>query len=116
MVGRPAASAAATISAPSSASMASGFSHATILPAASAARAISRCELFGVQMSTRSTSGRSTTRRQSVSVSCHPQRSAKAASAPGVRADATFSTGSNGRSKKRPTCRYALEWARPMKP
>ena len=105
MVGRPAASAAATISAPSSASMASGFSHATILPAASAARAILRCELFGVQMSTKSTSDRSTTRRQSVSVPCHPQRAAKAASAAGVRADATFSTGSNGRSKKRPTCR-----------
>lgn len=105
MVGRRAASAAATIFAPCSASIASGFSHATILPAASAASAISRCELFGVQTSTRSTSGRSTTRRQSVSVSCHPQRAAKASSAAGVRADATFSTGSNGRSKKRPTCR-----------
>ena len=47
--------------------MASGFSHRIILPALAAARAISACVLFGVQMSIRSMSLRSTSLRQSVS-------------------------------------------------
>ena len=64
-----------------------------ILPAAAAAEAISRCMLLGAQMSTTSMSGRSTTRRQSVSVSCQPQLAANASSWSAWRALATFITG-----------------------
>ena len=52
--------AAAAISADSSTEFASGFSHSTCLPAASAAIAISKCVSPGVQMSMTSISGSST--------------------------------------------------------
>ena len=105
MFGLPAAATAATSCRPCAASIANGFSQAIILPAAAAAWAISRCTLLGAQMSTRSMSGRCTTRRQSVSVSCHPQLAANASSWSGWRALAAFITGSYSRSKKLPTLR-----------
>ena len=67
MFGTPARSTAATIASPSAASMASGFSHSTHLPASAAAIAISLCRLFGTQMSIASMSSRAIRRRQSVS-------------------------------------------------
>ena len=56
MFGTPAASTARTISSPSAAFMASGFSQIIILPALAAAIAISLCAKFGTQMSIRSIS------------------------------------------------------------
>ena len=78
MLATPAFSTAATISAPSAAFMASGFSHRIILPAAAAAIAISLCMLFGVQMSTTSMSLRASNFFQSVSVDSYPHWSANA--------------------------------------
>ena len=59
-----------------------GFSHKTILPACAAAIAISACELFGVQMSIASISGRAINVRQSVSMDsyCHCSANARVCS------------------------------------
>ena len=115
-VPRPsAASAAAVISSASATELASGFSQSTCLPAASAARAMSRWVLPGVQMSTRSTSSRSTTARQSVADSAQPNCSAACAARPASRPTTTCITGRSGRSKKRWALRHACEWAAPMK-
>ena len=54
------------------ASVPSGFSHATILPAFAAAMAISACVSLGLAMSIRSMSSRSTSLRQSVSYELKP--------------------------------------------
>jgi hypothetical protein len=51
---------------------ASGFSQSTCLPAASAASVISRCRLLATATLTASTSGDSTTARQSVSARAKP--------------------------------------------
>ena len=67
-----------TIASASATVLANGFSHSTCLPAASAARAISAWVSPGVQMSMRSMSSRATS-RQSVSLSCQPNRSAAVA-------------------------------------
>ncbi len=75
------------------------------MPAAAAASAISLCVLFGLPMSIASTSFRSTTRRQSVSVSSQPQFSANFLSFSALRAQATFITGRCFRSKNWLTCR-----------
>ena len=72
MFGTLAASTALTISRPSSAFMASGFSQRIALPALAAAIAISLWLLLGVQISTTSMSLRSMTFRQSVSTDSNP--------------------------------------------
>ena len=75
-----AASAAAAIASASATVLASGFSHSTCLPAASAAIAISAWVSPGVQMSTRSTSAALDQRRASRSrVSAQPSRPAASA-------------------------------------
>ena len=92
-----------------------GFSQATCLPAARAARTISRCLLFGVVTSTRSTSGSATAAAQSVVWRAQPQRSANAASSAAWRATTVCMTGVTGSSSKnRGADNQALEWARPM--
>src|SRR5579862_8998140 len=95
---------------------ASGFSQRTILPAEAAAMAISACKLFGVAMSTTSTSLRSKTARQSVAVSSQFHRRAISSSRVLSLPHTIFIFKSYGVSKNRLTCRNALEWARPMKP
>jgi len=64
----PAFSTAAHISSPSATVIDSGFSQRIIFLLAAHASAISLCRLFGTQISTASTSLRSTSLRQSVSV------------------------------------------------
>ena len=67
MLATPAPSTADTIACASAAVRPSGFSQVTIFPARAAAMAISAWVSFGLAMSTRSMSLRSTTARQSVS-------------------------------------------------
>jgi hypothetical protein len=74
-------SAAAAIARASSTVLASGFSQSTCLPASRAAIEISAWLDPGVQTSTRSTSSRSTSRFQSVSMAGQPSRAAAAATA-----------------------------------
>jgi hypothetical protein len=119
MANTPAAAAFAAAPAIASASatvLASGFSHSTCLPASSAATAISACDEPGVTMSTRSTSSRSTTARQSVAGSAQPNRSADAAVVPASRPATTAISIGRGRSKNRGAFRHACECAAPMKP
>jgi len=92
--GTRADSTAATIFSASAALRPSGFSHITILPARAAATAISTCVSFGLAMSTRSMSLRSTSARQSVSTDSYPQFDAKAFTRSALRAHTAFSTGS----------------------
>ena len=112
--GRRPRSAAAAICSASATVLASGFSHSTCLPASSAAIAISACRSPGVQMSTRSTSSRSITRRQSVSTEAKPNRSAAAETASGLRPEITVSSGVSGRSKNRWALRQAWACTAPM--
>ncbi|HEY8470030.1 MAG TPA: hypothetical protein VIL18_10330 [Longimicrobiales bacterium] len=97
-----------------STSLASGFSHSTCLPARAAAIAISACESPGVQMSTRSMSGRATTSRQSVAASSQPYVRAAASTFSRVRPAMTLSRGASRGAKNGVTCRHALLWALPM--
>ena len=94
--------------------LASGFSHRTCLPASRAAIEISAWLDPGVQTSTRSTSSRSTSRFQSVSVAGQPSRAAAAATASRSRPQMAAIRGRYGSSKKLATLRQAWEWARPM--
>lgn len=113
---RVAASAAAEAIASASATvLASGFSHSTCLPAASAASAISACVSPGVQMSTRSTSPDSIKRFHSVSTDAQPSFAAAASVAGLSRPQSTAIRGARGTSKARCTVRHACEWAAPMK-
>ena len=113
---RAAASAAtAAISLASATLLASGFSHSTCFPAFNAAMAISACVSPGVQMSTRSTSSRSTSARQSVSVLAQPKRRAASVTRPRSLPASAVSSGTRGRSKKRGAVRQACEWAAPIK-
>ncbi len=106
---RSSASASATV-------LASGFSHSTCLPAASAASAISAWLSPGVQMSTRSMSARSTSVRQSVSALAQPCRSAASRHGVGVRARrARPAPGSAAGRRTGPAVRQACECAAPMK-
>src|SRR5690625_3780277 len=102
------ASASATV-------LAIGFSTSTCLPASRAATAISACVSPGVQMSTTSTSSRSSTRRQSVSTDSQPSCSAAAEARSALRPTSAAMCGLRGRSKNRCALRDAWEWARPMK-
>ena len=110
-----AASAAAVICSASSTEFARGFSHSTCLPASSAAIAISACRFPGTQMSMRSMSSRSMSRRQSVSLESQPSFVAAAATRSGSRPASAVMRGASGRSKKRGAVRHACEWAAPMK-
>jgi heterodisulfide reductase subunit C len=86
------------------------------LPRFAHATAISRCESFGVQMSTASTSSRAMSAFQSVSRcgTCHA--SAKAARFVAFRPHTACSTGRRTSRKKWPAWWIAFAWARPMKP
>ena len=110
-----ASSAAAVISSASATVLASGFSHSTCLPACRAAVAISTCMSPGVQMSIRSMSGRSTSRRQSVSAELQPYCWAAARTATPLRPATAVSSGLSGRSKNLGAVLQACEWAAPMK-
>ena len=107
-------SAAAAMARASSTVLASGFSQRTCLPASRAAIEISAWLDPGVQTSTRSTSSRSTSRFQSVSVAAQPSRPAAAATCSWSRPQMAARRGVEGSSKKRPTLRQACECARPM--
>ena len=72
----PPSSAASAMASASATVLASGFSTSTCLPASSAAIAISAWLEPGVQMSMRSTSSRSSSARQSVSIPAQPSWSA----------------------------------------
>ena len=95
--------------------LASGFSHSTCLPAASAAIAMSAWLEPGVQMSTSRTSSRATSAFQSVSTDSQPSLRAAASAASRLRPHRTVIRTSSGRSKTRPAVRQAWEWAAPMK-
>ena len=101
------ASASATV-------LASGFSHSTCLPAASAAIAISAWVSPGVAMSTRSMSSRSIRSCHRVEEEAQPRRVAAAATPSASRPVMRRMSTSRGRSKNFPTERNAWEWARPM--
>ncbi len=94
--------------------LASGFSHSTCLPASNAAIAIWAWVSPGVQMSTRSTSSRVITSRQSVALEAQPSLAAAAAARSASRPTTTAISGDRGRSKKRGAVRQACEWAAPM--
>jgi hypothetical protein len=94
--------------------LASGFSHSTCLPAASAARAICSWLSPGVQMSMRSMSSRATSSRQSVTDSSQPSRPAAAATAAGSRPATATIRALRGRSNTRFTVLHAWECAVPM--
>ncbi len=111
----PALFTAASIFSASFSVLASGFSQKTTLPALAASIAISAWLSPGVAMSTMSMSLRVTTSRQSVAASSQPSCSAAAVTPAGVRPQSTFMRGRCLGVKKRPTWRYALLCARPMK-
>src|SRR6478609_4161146 len=116
MLTTPAFWAAAFMRSASATVLASGFSHRIALPASAAATAIGGCASPGVQMSTTSMSLRPSTSCQLVACSSKPRRAAASFTFASVRPTTTFSTGSNGASRKnRPTWRQAFECARPMK-
>jgi hypothetical protein len=107
-------SAAATIARASSTEFASGFSHSTCLPAASAAMAISAWLSPGVQMSTTSMSSRRTSSRQSVEYPSQPSRVAAALTFGSFRPQIAAIRARSGRSNTRFTVRHACECAAPM--
>jgi hypothetical protein len=72
MLGRPEASAAATMARASSSEAPSGFSQNTGLPAAKAASAMARWVVWGEAITTASTSGSATTPRQSSAARAKP--------------------------------------------
>src|SRR5262245_49409694 len=94
---------------------ASGFSQSTCLPARRASIAISACVSPGVATSTRSTSERCTTWRQSVAASIQPNRSAISRACSASRPQTTVIAGACFSGKCDATVRYAWLWARPMK-
>ena len=108
-------SAAATMARASATVLASGFSHSTCLPASSAAIAISAWVSPGVQMSTRSTSSRATSARQSVSTCCQSKRRATSEAASTFRPPIATRSGVSAGSKKLRALRQPCEWAVPMK-
>jgi hypothetical protein len=110
-----AASAAATIARACATLLASGFSHSTCLPAASAAIAIAAWLDPGVHTSTSWTSSRATSFSQSVSVDRQPSFAAAAATRSGSRPQTAARSTSSGSSKNRLADRQAWEWAAPMK-
>jgi hypothetical protein len=99
----------------SSTVLASGFSHRTCLPAASAAVAISAWLSPGVQTSMMSMSSRATRARQSVACSAQPRRPAAASTFASSRPQIATIRARTGRSKTRFTVRQACECAVPMK-
>ena len=111
-----ASSAAAAIDSASATEFANGFSHSTCLPACRAAMAISACVSPGVQMSTRSMSGRSIRRLQPVSAESQPSSSAAFRTASVSRPAMAVICGARGSRKKCGAVRQACEWAAPMKP
>ena len=109
-----ASSAAAAMARASATVFASGFSQSTCLPARRAAMAISAWVSPGVQMSTRSTSGRATSARQSVSTCCQSNRRAISPAAAPSRPPMATRSGTRGGSKKDRALRQPCEWATPM--
>src|SRR3954454_15217050 len=107
-------SAAAAIVCASATVLASGFSHSTCLPAASAAMAISACVSPGVHTSTSCTSSDATTSRQSVDTLAQPYFAAAAFVLARSRPPSTASCGTIGRSKNRCAVRQAWECTAPM--
>src|SRR5438270_11448397 len=114
MLTTPARLTALTIRSASRTSRASGFSHRIALPAPAAAIAISACRSFGVQISTISIRGSTTTARQSLVELSHPSLLAARLAAPRSRPQTIAMRISAAKSKKRGACRHALECALPM--
>src|SRR3569623_2045768 len=96
----------------STAVRASGFSQMMCLPAMAAAMAISACELFGVQISTMSISGRATMLRQSDEAASKPKRSRAVLAISSLTSTTTLRTGIAGAGQKNMgIAAYAMAWA-----
>ena len=94
--------------------LASGFSQSTCLPASRAAMAISAWVSPGVQTSTRSTSSRAMSARQSVSTLRQSKRRATSEAASTFRPPIATRSGVSAGSKKLRALRQPCEWAAPM--